>query len=451
MKQQWLLHSGINLVGAVLPILLAIIAIPLLLQHMGMERFGLLSLSWAITGYLSLLDFGLGRAMAQKTAAHHDNKPVVAQWFWDIHLITFSLGFLGTLLLLICTPFIGSFFPDTASDLNKDIQNMLWLTALLVLPSLLINSMSYFLMALSKFVALNLLKTPFNLTNIAIPVGLIFFPQFQQNSLMTDTLVYMLVSRWIFMVLFLLTCFRVYPALLKLHNWHFRWHKELFRLGGWMTISNLVGPIMTYFDRFFIASILSPLAVGTYSIAYEISSKLSIISGSVASSLAPHFATTDHEGRSSLGTIMTASQLLLLIFIPIVLLTYYFAEPVLQWWLQQDNVHTVARILNWLVLGMLFNAIALIAYTYLHFAGRPDITAKLHLMELPVYLVLLAVLLTQTGVVGAAIAWTIRSATDMLLMLTGAYRVNYLTLAGGKTTRKIPTIITNNKMGALQP
>jgi len=57
-----------NLVGAGAPFLLGIITIPYLIGHLGVEAFGILTLVWALIGYFSLFDFGLGRALTQQVA-----------------------------------------------------------------------------------------------------------------------------------------------------------------------------------------------------------------------------------------------------------------------------------------------------------------------------------------------------------------------------------------------
>ena len=54
-----------NLVGTGSPLLVGIVAIPILLEGLGTEKFGLLTIAWMIVGYFSLFDLGLGRALTQ--------------------------------------------------------------------------------------------------------------------------------------------------------------------------------------------------------------------------------------------------------------------------------------------------------------------------------------------------------------------------------------------------
>jgi len=52
--------------------------------------------------------------------------------------------------------------------------------------------------------------------------------------------------------------------------------------------------------------------------------------------------------------------------------------------------------------------------------GRPDIAAKFHLLELPFYLITLSLALRWYGIVGAAVAWTLRVTLDASLLFVAA-------------------------------
>ena len=62
--------SGVfwNLFGTGFPLLVALWAVPHLLQGYGHDKFGLLSIIWALIGYFSIFDLGLGRALTKLVA-----------------------------------------------------------------------------------------------------------------------------------------------------------------------------------------------------------------------------------------------------------------------------------------------------------------------------------------------------------------------------------------------
>ena len=67
-----------NLAGSVAPMGVAAVCIPLLIKGLGTDRFGVLTLVWALIGYATLFDLGLGRALTQLvanklgTGEHHE-------------------------------------------------------------------------------------------------------------------------------------------------------------------------------------------------------------------------------------------------------------------------------------------------------------------------------------------------------------------------------------------
>jgi O-antigen/teichoic acid export membrane protein len=101
---------------------------------------------------------------------------------------------------------------------------------------------------------------------------------------------------------------------------------------------------------------------------------------------------------------------------PIVTLIVLFAEKGLRWWLNAEFAQNSTLVLQWLAVGVLFNSLAQIPFVLLQSAGRPDITAKIHLIELPFYLLALWLLVSEVGINGAAMAWCARSMLDAGLL-----------------------------------
>ena len=102
-------NTAWNVVGQVVPMLAAVVAIPILIQHLGASRFGVLTLAWAAIGYFNLFDLGLGRALTQIVAARLGSEQETAELTtvaWTALALMLLLGVLGGLVLAAVTPWI---------------------------------------------------------------------------------------------------------------------------------------------------------------------------------------------------------------------------------------------------------------------------------------------------------------------------------------------------------
>src|SRR6266849_6884349 len=87
-----------NLVGSAAPMAVAVFCIPILIRGLGHERFGVLTLAWALIGYASLFDLGLGRALTQLASRKlgEGEEREIPSLAWTSLLLMLLLGLLGT-------------------------------------------------------------------------------------------------------------------------------------------------------------------------------------------------------------------------------------------------------------------------------------------------------------------------------------------------------------------
>src|ERR1700689_3952604 len=86
-----------NLIGSGAPVLVAVFSIPILIRGLGKDRFGLLALAWALIGYASVFDLGIGRALTQLVAKKlGSNEPEdLSSLAWTSLLLMTLLGVIG--------------------------------------------------------------------------------------------------------------------------------------------------------------------------------------------------------------------------------------------------------------------------------------------------------------------------------------------------------------------
>ena len=57
-------NLAVNVIGPMLPMVVSFITVPLYIHAIGAARYGVVTLTWILLGYLGVLDFGLSRAAA---------------------------------------------------------------------------------------------------------------------------------------------------------------------------------------------------------------------------------------------------------------------------------------------------------------------------------------------------------------------------------------------------
>ena len=183
-----------------------------------------------------------------------------------------------------------------------------------------------------------------------------------------------------------------------------------------MTLSNIVGPVMVYMDRFLIGAIISMAAVAYYTTPYEVVTKLWMIPIALVGVLFPAFSSTFANDKAATKNLFDrGTKYIFIAMFPIMLVIMTFAYEGLELWLGTEFAENGFTILQWLTVGVFVNSLARVPFALIQGAGRPDIIAIAHLLELPLYLVLLWWLLKVYGIEGAAAAWTIRIIIDTVI------------------------------------
>ncbi len=124
-------NTLLNLAGQGLPALVALLAFPLLIQGLGVERFGVLTLAWMAIGYFSLFDLGMGRALtklvAERAGTEHEAEiPALTRTALTVMVI---FGTLGALAGVALTPWLTRDVLRIPVELQDESKYAFWLLA----------------------------------------------------------------------------------------------------------------------------------------------------------------------------------------------------------------------------------------------------------------------------------------------------------------------------------
>ena len=409
-----------NIIGTGAPLIVAVIAIPILIDNLGKDRFGVLSIAWMVVGYFSLFDMGLGRALTKLVAeklGKQQQEEVPSLVLTTLLLMT-GLGLLGGFVVSMLSPWLVESVFKIPSGLEHEVLLSFYVLAASVPIVILVTALRGMLEAYQRFDFVNAVRIPVGSLTFLAPMCVIPF----SNSLVPLVSI-LVVVRLLSCLVYATLCLTVEPKLFRALSIDFSIIRQLFSFGGWMTVTNIIGPIMVYMDRFFIGAMISMTAVTYYATPYEVITKLWIVPAAIMGVMFPAFTTSLAQAGDTTGRLFsrTISFLFISLF-PIVLIIVTFSHEGLALWIGNEFADSSSSVLKILALGVFLNSFAQVPFGLIQGAGHPDLTAKLHLIELPFYLILLWWLLDHYGIIGAAIAWVLRISCDTLFLFTIAGR-----------------------------
>lgn len=412
-------NTFFNLAGQGIPLLVAIFAIPVLINGLGLDRFGVLTLAWMVIGYFSLFDLGLGRALTKLVAeklgcAQEDEIPALV---WTCLLLMLMLGVIGAVVLGLFTPWLVHRILKIPEELQPETLQSFYLLAITIPVIISTAGLRGILEALQRFGIINAVRIPQGMFAFLGP--LLVLP-FSHN--LFPIVVVLTIIRLVTWIVYMLLCLHVLPALKKDVVIKRYLMGPMMRFGSWITVSNIVGPLMVYLDRFLIGAWLSMAAVAYYVIPYELVTKVLIIPDALVRVIFPAFATSFVQDHSRTTLLFGKSiKYILLALFPITLIIVTLGEEGLNLWLGKEFAQNSTRVLQWLAIGVFINSLAQLPFALIQGLGRPDLTAKLHLIELPFYLLIFWWLISTYGIEGAAIAWLARVTVDTIILFGMSY------------------------------
>jgi len=411
--------TALNFIGLAAPLPLALAVIPVLLAALGEGRFGLLTLVWAVTSYFGLFDLGLGRALTLQLSVvlQQGRDEAVGPLSATALAAMGGLGLLGGASLWLVAPAAVGLIKDLP-DPAEAVGALRMMS--LALPFIVLTAgLRGMLEACRAFDLVNYVRIPLGLWTIAGPWLQVSF----RAADLTEITAILVAGRVVGCLAHALLVRRRLPQLRGAMRWRRRLLGPLARSGGWLTVSNLVGPLMGYGDRFILGAVLSASAVAFYATPQELTSKLWILPGALAATLFPTLAARIAAGDAGTpGLCRKALDWLILALLPPTLGLALFARELLAVWLSEPFAAQSALALQAFSAGMFVGGLAQLPFTVLQSAGLASRTAWLHVLELPVFIVCLAWAGGRFGVAGAALVWFGRSAVDAALMFVLAAR-----------------------------
>jgi len=412
-----------NILGATVPMLVGLLSIPYILENIGMERLGFLTLIWSFIGYFTIFDFGIGRALTHQIAKLRA-KEEIDHIFGIIKfglLLMILVGILGTLFMASLVYIFDISWLNISEDFYGDVYNSTMLAIIAIPIVTLTVGLRGILEGFEEFKEISLLRIYLGIANFLLPAISIYY----FGPSLTFIVIWLITARAVILVMHVILLNKkfdlglIFSSRIKIDS------KPILHFGMWMTISNIVSPLMVMVDRFIIPSFVGATVIAFYSIPVDFLLKFLILPAALATVLFPRITHVFNKDAVQARVLFYKSlKIVLLVMTPILLFTAIISYEALKFWLGYsfaENAHMVVKIIS---LGILFNSLAQIPYMFIQAVGGVKKTAIIHVTEFIFYIPSLLYFLSEYGIVGAAVTWLLRSLIDLLLLLFVS--MNYL-------------------------
>ena len=416
-------HTGLNLSFNVLSLAVYLVTVPLYLQWLGKEGFGLLALIWLLVTYFRLFDFGLSRAVTQRLAALAPTTPPAtgktpeaspgSVIVWTALALSLVGGLAAALALIVGGPALLAAWDTLGAGSRLTLLGATpWLAAIVpiittsaTLVGALQGRQRFLEMNVAMFTGLVLMQAAPLIVMAAVGGGL---------EVVIPIVVLARASALLLLIVF---CARA-GLLTRPARFSRPEARQILRFGAWAGISSIVSPLMTALDRLVIAASRGPQAVPNYAVPFQLVERSLVLPHSLSEALFPRYGTLAADAAVELSR--RSISMLAAVLTPIFVAGVFLFEPLLAWWLGAAFAIDSVLVGQLLILGFWTNALASIPFAQLQASGRPGVVARIHLLEVLPYLAFLWFALDRWGLAGAALAFGLRTSADLALLWRAA-------------------------------
>lgn len=399
--------------GSVLPLGVSLLSTPFIIRFLGAESYGVLLLVGLIPTYFSFADFGMGIASTKfaSEAFGQGDKQKEAKVVWTASAIALIASSVVAIPIFV-------FSDQIVGALNVPYHLLTQASV-----ALRIAVAAFVLGILGSVVnspMLARLRMDLNTITAAVPKILL--------AAVTPFILYFgggivgAVS-WAFIVSIATLAVVVYfSGRLLPEMFRAGISRDLFRPllkfgGGWF-FAMVAIILMANLEKFLVTKIVSVKALAFYSIAFTLASIASTLPVAMTQSLLPAFSQllTPERHKELQALFSRTIKLNIIWLMPVLMIAFITAHPFLWFWAGPEFAEQSSLPFYVLLVGLLFNVSAYVPYAALVAGGKTGALSVVYFSELVFYALIASVFIYKFGIVGAALAWSLRVTVDAFIL-----------------------------------
>jgi len=408
-----------NFIGKGWATLLSLLFVPLYINFLGMEAYGLIGFFATLQTIFSLLDMGLSTAMNREIAqisVQHGKEQDSRDLVHTLEIIYWIIAGSIALITILSSPFISNYWINSKHLPANAVHQSIFMMGLAVAFQFPLILYSGGLLGLQRQVLFNCITV---VTSTLRGLGSVLILWLVSPTIQS------FFSWQIFVSAFqtILCAFFLWKALPTTNHKSQFQKKLLFSIRGFatdMTGIGILSVILLQADKVILSKLLPLEVFGYYSLAFTVSSGLYMIGTSIFVAIFPRFSQlVSLNNALGLKTLYHNScQFMSVLVLPIAIILVLFAPEILLVWTRSPTVSNNTHLLvSLLTIGVTLHVMMNIPYALQIAYGWTKLSLYQNLIAVILLIPMLFWMTNRYGAVGAAIVWI---AINMGNVLIGA-------------------------------
>jgi O-antigen/teichoic acid export membrane protein len=409
-----------NYIGRAWPALLAIILIPVYIDFLGIEAYGLVGFFTTLSAAMGVLDLGIGATMNRELArrsAVKERQKTQRDLVRTLEIIYWTIAIVAGVIVVFSASFIANSWVKAENLDSFTILRSIQYMAISVALRFPISLYQGGLMGLQKQVLANkiliILGTLRGLGAVLILWGI--------SATIEAFFIWQIIISLIGSIVFLFALWSSLPSRNKKRaKFEVGILKEIWRYAAAVSANAFIGMFLTQLDKIILSTMLPLKMFAYYTIASTVASSIWMIILPYNNAVFPHLVQLIEMKKENALVFFfhKSSQILSLLLIPISAMLIFFSEDILLLWLQDaETVKHTYILVSMLVFGTMLNGITSIpAYSSMAY-GWPMLITYTNVIQSIVIIPLIIFLTINYEGKGAALAWIILNSSYILFMV----------------------------------
>lgn len=408
-------------VGQVYTTLIGILLVPLYVEYMGVEAYGLVGFFAMLQGWFMLLDMGLTPTIGRETARHNGGATdalALRRLLRSFEGIFVVVGVVGAAALATAAGSIASHWLKVQQLDLSEVQRAIVLMAAIIALRWLCGLYRGAISGFERIVWLNGFNVAIATLRFVVVIPFLIYV----GSTPTHFFAYQLGAAALEVVVLVAKTYRLLPAVALAGRISWQWApvRGVMRFALSVAFTSVVWVVVTQSDKLILSGLIPLADYAYFTLAVLMASGIALLGSPITSAVLPRLTRLHAEGdRDGLHRLYrTATQLVVVTTLPVTLVLAFFPAEVLTAWTDRADVAThAAPVLTLYAVGN--GILALAAFPYYLQVAHGELRLHLigNLLFVLIFVPLLLLAVTRFGMVGAGYAWVISNVLPFVAWL----------------------------------